>query len=120
MRSSAGERKIYEILSSSGLCFKEEYIFPDLISSSGRPLRFDFAVFTLDGSRLAFLIEFQGEQHYKPVKIYGGNKSFHKQRYNDAQKRAYCRKHGIPLVVIPYYDEPKLDLGYILHKAGLY
>ena len=120
MRSSAGERKIYDILSSSGLNFKEEYIFPDLVSSSGRPLRFDFAVFTLDGSTLAFLIEFQGEQHYKPVKIYGGKKGFYRQRYNDSKKREYCRKRKIPLVIIPYYDEPKLDLGYILHKVGLY
>lgn len=119
MRSSSGEKKIYDILSSSGIKFKEEYTFPDLVCRNGRHLRFDFAVFTLDGSRIAFLIEFQGEQHYKPVKFYGGQKKFNKQRYNDARKRAYCKKHRIPLVVIPYYDEPKLDLGYILEKAGL-
>ena len=118
MRSSSGERTIYDILSSSGLCFKEEYSFADLISSSGRPLRFDFAVFTLDGKRLAFLIEFQGEQHYKPIKIFGGKQGFSKQRYNDAQKRAYCRKHKIRLVAIPYYDEDKITLQYILSKAG--
>lgn len=38
MRSSRGEIKIYEILSENGLDFKEEYIFPDLVSFSGHPL----------------------------------------------------------------------------------
>ena len=45
MKSSRGEIKICEILDAAGLVYKEEYSFPDLVSSSGRPLRFDFAVF---------------------------------------------------------------------------
>jgi len=45
MKASRGEIKIFEILQKSGLEFVEEYSFPDLVSSSGRPLRFDFAVF---------------------------------------------------------------------------
>ena len=45
MRASRGEIKIEEILSQAGLNFTEEYSFPGLVSSSGRPLRFDFAVF---------------------------------------------------------------------------
>lgn len=39
MRASRGEIKIEEILSAAGLNFKEEYSFPDLVSSNGRPLR---------------------------------------------------------------------------------
>ena len=45
MRASRGEIKIEEILKEAGLNFKEEYIFPELVSTNGRPLRFDFAVF---------------------------------------------------------------------------
>ena len=56
MRASRGEIKIEEILQQAGMNFTEEYSFPDLISSSGRPLRFDFAVFNDDGS-LDFLID---------------------------------------------------------------
>ena len=44
MRASRGERLIEEILIESGLHFKEEYSFPDLKGTSGRPLRFDFVV----------------------------------------------------------------------------
>ena len=39
MRASRGEIKIEEILQKAGLNFEEEYMFPDLVSSSGRPLR---------------------------------------------------------------------------------
>ncbi len=62
MRASRGEIKIEEILQSAGLNFEEEYSFSDLISNTGRPLRFDFAVFD-DNGDLDFLIEFQGIQH---------------------------------------------------------
>lgn len=43
--ASRGEIKIKEILEMNQIRFQREYIFPELISSSGRPLRFDFAVF---------------------------------------------------------------------------
>jgi hypothetical protein len=59
MRASRGEIKIEEILKESGLSFTEEYSFPDLVSPSGRPLRFDFAVFDDEGE-IDFLIEYQG------------------------------------------------------------
>ena len=49
MKSSRGEIKICDILDLAGLAYQEEYSFPDLVSSSGRPLRFDFAVFDDDG-----------------------------------------------------------------------
>ena len=49
MKSSRGEIKICDILDKAGLVYQEEYSFPDLVSSSGRPLRFDFAVFDDNG-----------------------------------------------------------------------
>ena len=49
MRASRGEIKIEEILTEAGLNFKEEYSFPGLVSTNGRALRFDFAVFDDNG-----------------------------------------------------------------------
>ena len=46
--SSRGELKIEDILKMNNIKFDREYIFPGLISSSGRPLRFDFVVFDDD------------------------------------------------------------------------
>ena len=50
MRASRGEIKIEEILKEKGIVFEEEYSFPDLVSISGHPLRFDFAVFDDEGN----------------------------------------------------------------------
>ena len=60
MRASRGEIKIEEILENAGFDFSEEYIFPDLKSPNGRPLRFDFVVFDDDG-KIDFMIEYQGK-----------------------------------------------------------
>lgn len=117
MLSSSGEVKIHNILSDYGVPFEEEYEFDDLVASSGRHLRFDFAVFNDDGE-LDFLIEFQGAQHYKSISKFGGSRGVHKQQYNDMQKRKYCLKHKIKLVTIPYYDENKISYDYIMRAAG--
>lgn len=117
MRASRGEIKIEEILQESGLNFKEEYYFSDLKSFRGVPLRFDFAVFD-DNGNLDFLIEFQGIQHYQPKEKFGGLAGLKKQQYHDMQKRVYCKKHDIPLVIIPYYDEARVNYDYIMQAAG--
>lgn len=90
MRASRGEIKIEEILKRAGLNFEEEYSFPDLTSTTGRPLRFDFAVLDDDGD-LDFLIEYQGIQHYQAKSKFGGIAGLRKQQFNDMQKREYCK-----------------------------
>ena len=117
MKASRGEIKIHEILEDAGLNFVEEYSFPDLVSTSGRPLRFDFAVFD-DNGDLDFLIEYQGIQHYEPKSKFGGLSGLRKQQYNDMQKREYCFKHNITLIAIPYWEESYVDYDYIMKAAG--
>ena len=34
------------------------------------------------------------------------------------QKRIYCQKHDLTLVVIPYWDEARVDYDYIMMAAG--
>lgn len=117
MKASRGEIKIHEILEKAELDFKEEYSFSDLVSTSGRPLRFDFAVFD-DAGELDFLIEYQGIQHYEPKSKFGGIQGLRTQEFNDMQKREYCAKHNITLVAIPYWDESKINYDYIMRSAG--
>ena len=117
MRSSRGEIMIEEILQESGLNFEEEYIFPGLNSSNGRPLRFDFAIFDDDGN-IDFLIEYQGSQHYIPSSKFGGKKGLYQQQFNDNKKRRYCALHNIKLIEIPYTEENLVSYDYIMKKAG--
>ena len=117
MRASRGEIKIEEILQNAELNFKEEYIFPDLKSSSGRPLRFDFVVFDDDG-KIDFLIEYQGKQHYEASSKFGGKRGLYQQQFNDNKKRRFCALNDIKLIEIPYYVEDLVDYDYIMKKAG--
>lgn len=117
MRASRGEIKIEEVLKEAGLNFEEEYFFSDLVSTSGHPLRFDFCILD-DSGDIDFLIEYQGIQHYLPKSKFGGISGLRKQQYNDMLKREYCKKHGILLIAIPYWDESKIDYDYIMRAAG--
>lgn len=117
MLASRGEIKIHEILESAGLNFKEEYIFPDLRSPNGRPLRFDFVVFDDDGV-IDFIIEYQGRQHYEASSKFGGKKGLYQQQYNDNKKRRFCALHGFNLIEIPYTDEGLINYDYIMERAG--
>ena len=117
MDASYAEKKIHEILDRYGLIYEMEYTFPELTSSNGRPLRFDFVIFDDDG-KIDFIIEYQGKQHYEPSSKFGGKKGFYQQQFNDNKKRRFCALHEFNLVEIPYTDENLLSYDYILHKAG--
>lgn len=114
MRASRGEIKIEEILRNNGVVFQEEYSFPDLLSTTGHPLRFDFAIFDDEGN-LDFLIEYQGVQHYEAKSKFGGYSGLRKQQYNDMKKREYCKKNNIILIAIPYTDEGRITYDYIMN-----
>ena len=117
LRASRAEIKIEEILTEAELNFKMEYIFPDLRSPNGRPLRFDFVVFDDDG-QIDFIIEYQGKQHYEASQKFGGKRGLYQQQYNDNQKRRFCALHDFKLIEIPYTDEHLISYDYIMNLAG--
>lgn len=103
---SAGEAKIKQILIQNNICFQQEYTFDDLIDK--QKLRFDFAIFDADRN-LIKLIEYQGQQHYENVPFFHNSPKEH-----DAIKQEYCKKHGIELLAIPYWNYNKIDIDYLL------
>lgn len=117
MKASRGEIKIEDILTEAGLNFKMEYIFPDLRSPNGKPLRFDFVVFD-DDNQIDFIIEFQGKQHYEASQKFGGKKGLYQQQFNDNKKRRFCALHDFKLIEIPYTEEHLISYDYIMKLAG--
>ena len=61
------------------------------------------------------MIEYQGQQHYYPVNIYGGEEKFEIQQEHDRRKREYAKSNGYNLLEIPYYDYDNIEE--ILNKA---
>ncbi len=99
--SSIGEKTIRNILESNNIKFQEQYRIPECRNKL--PLPFDFAIFD-DNNMIKVLIEFQGEQHFKPVDFFGGNGGFVYRKRNDLIKKEFCEKNDILLVEITYKD----------------
>jgi hypothetical protein len=54
---------------------------------------------------LNLALEHQGEQHFRPVGIFGGEEALKRATERDASKRRLCQENGIHLVEIRF-DEP--------------
>lgn len=68
---SSGEIKIKRILEENKINFRYQYVIPKL----SKFMAFDFAIMD-DNNNLIKLIEFDGEQHFYPVDIFGGEETF--------------------------------------------
>ena len=96
------EGYIKNILSEIGAHYKTEYKFDDC--SNVLPLRFDFVLFKdRKHSDVIGAIEYDGEQHYLPVSIFGGSDGLEKCKLRDKIKDDFCSNNNIPLLRLPYY-----------------
>lgn len=97
-RCSKGEHKIDSILTEAGFEFETEKTFEGCFYKT--KLRFDFY---LPYQNLC--IEFDGKQHYEPVKIFGGEESFKELQKRDKIKEEFCKNNGIDLIRIRYDED---------------
>ena len=108
-KESHGERKIREYLTKNNIEFIPQKAFSNLLGTGNKPLTFDFYIPFKN-----LLIEFQGEQHYRPVDFNGkemkkAEKKFEKQQENDRRKRNYAQQNNIDLLEITYLEEDKIE-----------
>lgn len=61
-------------------------------------MRYDFYL-----PKKNLLIEYNGEQHYEPRKVFGGEEAFTKRKEYDKLKENYAKTNGFELLVIPYW-----------------
>jgi hypothetical protein len=59
-------------------------------------------------------IEFNGRQHYEPVKYWGGMENFKKQQKRDYIKKEYCENKNITLIIINDVKEIKTKLVWMM------
>jgi len=59
---------------------------------------------------LKLAIEYQGEQHFKPVYFWGGAEGLEASQKRDEKKRGVSRKHGIEILYFSYTDEVNREL----------
>ncbi|OMC96223.1 hypothetical protein BJP49_11005 [Paenibacillus odorifer] len=106
-RVSKGEQAIQRQLEKFGLVYEAQKSFDGLVGVKGNSLLFDFAV--LHEGEIACLIEYDGEQHFRPVNFSGENMVLAHERFgwlkeHDRKKDEWCAQAGIPLIRICYWD----------------
>ncbi|MGG1639861.1 hypothetical protein ACIFQM_00920 [Paenibacillus sp. NRS-1782] len=97
-RKSKGELKIVNFLKDANIEYIPQYSFANLKYKA--KLSFDFAVFK--DEKLLCLVEYDGEQHFQPVKAFGGKEGFAKGKKRDQLKNQYCKDNEIKLIRIPF------------------
>lgn len=104
--NSKNEVLIREYLKSKNIKFSEQVTFDGLKSKN--KLRYDFGIYEND--KLLFLLEYDGEQHFK-AKTFGGisqeqaEENLIKTQHHDKLKNDYARKNNIPLLRIRYDED---------------
>lgn len=98
-----GREKIIKYFNNAFLTFGTEKTFEDCFYKN--ILRFDFYV-----EKYNLLIEYDGMQHYKPVKFFGGEKSFKLNKIRDNIKNEHCKNSPVlNLLRISYLDYDKVE-----------
>jgi hypothetical protein len=115
---SKGEKLINDLLLKNKINLVRQKRFLDCVNTLGKkkclPLPFDFYL-----PNLNTCIEYDGEQHYKPVLTFGGIDEFKKLQGRDEMKNQYCKKNGIKLIRIPYTMKKEEIEPYILKELNL-
>lgn len=76
-----------------------------LQSSKGGQMSYD--IFIKD---LNIAIEYQGKQHFEPIKIFGGEKAFIENQKRDILKKQLSIKNGVKLIYINYWEKISEEL----------
>ena len=90
---SKGESEISKILSDKSIIFETQKKFDSCKDKSYLPFDFYLPEFNV-------CIEFDGEQHYKPVDWFGGEQAFKERIKRDKIKTKFCKTHNIKLIRI--------------------
>ena len=88
------QNDLFQLVSQDCPCALAEYS-PEWLS----PLRLDIFI-----PSLRTAIEYNGQQHYRPVEYFGGLESFKAGQRRDQIKAELCKRFGIKLIIWPYWQ----------------
>lgn len=98
-RNSKAEDIIKDFLDDKNITYVKEKRFDDCKSDKNIALSFDFWLPDFNAC-----IEYDGKQHYEPIKYFGGKSVYQRTIINDNVKNQYCNNNNILLIRIPYWE----------------
>ena len=99
--ASKGELFIENVLREKNADYQKQFTIEGC--RNRRLLPFDFVI--MRNGEILGCIEYNGGQHYFPVKRWGGEKTFEAVKKRDTIKYTFCLRKRIPLLIIPYYEK---------------
>lgn len=121
-REEFGFRKVGECWVSETIVFKiVGAIFPyEEIIRHHRPEWLENLELDIYIPNLQLGIEYQGQQHFKPIKAWGGEKALKGVQERDQKKATICKIKGVTLVHINYTDPlTKSFIASVLKEKGI-
>jgi hypothetical protein len=58
---------------------------------------------------LSVAIEYQGEQHFRPVALFGGEEGFREAQVRDKRKRQLCKENGMKLIYFTHTEDLSVE-----------
>lgn len=106
-----GHKKIGEAWTSETILYYiVEKLYPDLtVKRHFRPKCLQGLELDVFIEELNVGIEYQGIQHFQPIKHWGGEESLEKLKKRDKLKQQLCKKNNIHLIYFNYYEELSED-----------
>lgn len=108
-KQTTGEKEIAYFLNKFGLDFIIEYKIKD------SNYRFDFYIPILN-----VLIEYDGIQHFIPIKFFGGIKNYEYVKRSDKEKNLLAKINGYNLIRVPYTELNNINKFLIHNLTKLY
>jgi len=107
-KESKGEKFIVEYLNNKKINFLRNKSFENL--KYKKSLRFDFFI-----KNYNMCIEYDGEQHFRPIEYFGGEKTYLESKKRDNIKNKYCEYNKIKLLRISYKQDIAVELDKIFN-----
>lgn len=101
--ASYGEKQIEQWLCNHNVEYMPQKTFNDCKDQRVLPFDFYLPLYNI-------CIEYDGEQHFRPVDFFGGEAGFKQRKLHDAIKTEYCKNNNIRLLRIPYFKNIEEEL----------
>jgi very-short-patch-repair endonuclease len=114
---SKGETIVRSILDKYKVEYFQYHYLEGCLSTKNNKcykLTFDFYL-----PKKNIVIEYDGEQHFRPVDMFGGSKTFERQVILDSIKNKFVEDNNIGIIRIPYTFKKREQIEKILSDRGI-
>lgn len=111
---SKGESMVRVYLEKNDIPFKQYHKLKGCFSEiNGRCILLTFDFYLPEQNTV---IEYDGEQHFKPIERFGGEETYKRQLILDNIKNVFCERSGINMIRIPYTIKKPKDIIELLNN----